>query len=302
MKLKKGPLLFILKLSVSLAILTYLYFNTDMKQVSDSFKNADYYYFFAAFVFFFTSLIITALKWKTVLDAYIPIPRKKIIFIHWASDFINLFGLGAVGSETYKMLSFHNKKKALFTSLFDKLLSFYWYFLLALSMFTSYIVFKNQSSFLIFFVGMVGYAMLFLLTLRLNTVKELLILRIPIVRVKEFMLKIKITNKALLYHSFWSALLVLNLAVIYLIVFRSVALRVDVVSLIIFLSILKFAVTLPISFEGLGVREFLFVEFARITSVNLELALLVSLISFVIGVMYRLSGIIPFLFFKQPKV
>jgi len=291
----------IIKFLISGIILIYVFFNIDFKEFFLLLKNIEYFYLIPAFLLLFVSLFLMVLKWIIILKKYIVIKLKRIFLIYWSSDFINIFGLGAIGGETYKMIAFENKKKALMTSLFDKILSFYWYLALGSSFLLSYVILKNTNITFVIFLGFCIYVLINLITLVLNYYRKKVIKKIPIKKIRNILNKINLTSKNLIYHSLLSVLIIVNTALIYSLIFKSLSLKMMIVQLMIFIPILKIAVTLPISFEGLGVREFLFIKFASIVSINLELALLSSLIIYFLSMFYRFTGIIPFLFFNKKK-
>lgn len=287
----------LIKISISLIIIFYLFSNINLNEVLSPLKEINIYYLFFAFLLCFLSLLIMTFKWHLILKKYIDIGKKNLFKIYWASDFINLFGLGSVGGEIYKMISLNDKKKALASSLFDKLLSFYWYILLGVSTLISSCIFKSIP--LVLFFGIIFYLVLIFITLQINLKRKNIIQIIPSKKISNFLNKINLTSYDLILHSFLSFLFIINSALIYSLVFISTGLGFKFIELIIFVPILTIATSLPISFEGLGVREYLFVELSKIILVNTELILLSSLIIGFIGLAYRLSGSISFIFFRN---
>lgn len=285
----------LLKIIISITILFYIFFKLEFEKIILSFSEINYLYLVPSLLLLFLSLFIMVIKWNLVLKKYLPYNTNNIFLLYWASDFTNLFGLGAIGGEAYKMSCFNEKKKALFTSLFDKVLSFYWYLFLGLSVFCSYSIFKHSLSGVAFF-SLLFYCLSTLFTLFLNSYRENIIKTIPIKGVRDFINKINIDNKTILFHSFFAFLLIFNTAIIYSLIFKSLNLsELFFIQLLIFIPILLLATTLPISFQGIGVREYLFIEFAKINSITLETALLCSLLVYLLCLVYRVTGIIPFL-------
>src|SRR3989339_329769 len=107
------------------------------------------------------------------------------------------------------------------------------------------------------------------------------------------------TKKELIMHSFYCLIIILLQVIIYHLIFSAVGFEVKTIELFILIPLLTIALVLPISFQGFGIREFLFIEFAKWNLVLPEKALIASFLLYLIELIYRLFGAIPFLILKK---
>lgn len=291
----------IFRLTVSAGLLLYLFLILDLSKAIELTKEMDLVHLIIPFFLFFITYFLTIIKWKIILAKQIPVKTKDIFWIYWTANFFRIFSLGAIGSETYKALSFNKKKTALLASLLDKILSFYWYLLLGISFLIPYFFLDNSP--LILISAALILLIFTLATLFFNTNRKPLIDTVPFKKIKVFLGKINFENKELSRHAAYSFLILFNSVLIYFLIFYALGVKNIFMELLIFMPILKFAIYLPISIGGLGVREYLFVQLAFFTNaMEAETALLAALMIYFLGLIYKLSGIIPFLLIKKNKV
>src|SRR3989339_604901 len=98
------------------------------------------------------------------------------------------------------------------------------------------------------------------------------------------------TKKELIMHSFYCLIIILLQVIIYHLIFSAVGFEVKTIELFILIPLLTIALVLPISFQGFGIREFLFIEFAKWNLVLPEKALIASFLLYLIELIYRLFG------------
>lgn len=123
---------------------------------------------------------------------------------------------------------------------------------------------------------------------------------IPFKETKYFLKKINFKNKDLAAHALYSFLILINTAIIYFLIFYSLENKEIFIQLLVFIPLLKTATTLPLSINGLGIREYLFIQFAGLIQIQAETALLAALIAYFLLLSHRLTGIAPF-FLCQKK-
>ncbi len=286
---------FLVKIFVSFFILYLVVSGLEIKKIKDSFFGFNFYILVFAFVLIGFSLLLMTLKLKIFTDK---IERKKffvLYMIYWASDFMGLFNLGSAGSELYKMFSFKNKKKALGFSLIDKAYSFLWYILfflaiiLVFGLFGSFNIFNFFLSVIIYFVFVFSYVLLEKRVLRYSFFKKKII---------SLGFRSGLSKEKLFMHSLLALLFNLNLFIVYSLVLSSYGIEFNLM-LFAFLSALIIFTTLPISFQGLGVREFILLNYARFMGFNQELILSGSFMIFLIFLIFRILGVVPFLTLKK---
>lgn len=292
--------IFIFKLLTTLIILSIVFTKIDLGKIVNIFLSLNFLIIIPFIAISILVLAIMTLKWKIFLKKYSNIKFKKLLPIYWASDFVNLFGLGGVGGETYKTISFKNKKQALFSSLSDKFFSIGWSVVLIIAMFLSYILF--QTNLLFFSCGILFYFLLsFFFILILIISKDFLLKFIKIKLIRKVLLEIPHNKKDLFFHSFLNLFFNFLIFIKFLILFNFVGLSIPYLEMFIFIPLLRIALLLPISIQGFGVREFMFLQFSKITSLNLEKLIAISFLIYLLGLIYEIVGIIPFLILKKKQ-
>ena len=263
----------ILKGFISGLILYSIFRKIDIQPIVSTLKTVDLTALILPFLLLFIIAGLMALKWHIFIRRFSPNTTLKNIFItYWASDFMNLLSLGSLGNETYKVLAFKNKTKAILATLTDKVLSLIWYCLLVIVFYIT-----NQVALSIILFALAAHGLTKLFKIFPKIVRE----------VKE---------SELLLHSIYSLLIIGSRFVANALVFRAVGVDFEPDQLFIFIAVMIVAVSLPISYQGLGVREYLYLQFAYITGQEPEKVLAVSLLLYVVGLLYKVSGLIPFSF------
>ena len=290
----------LLKAIISLGILWYVNISVDWATLIETFDDITFGWVLVSFGATFVSLWLMTWKADIILRGYINYPVKYLVKVTWASDFINLFSLGPIGGEAYKMFAFGDPKQALFASLLDKVITYCWYLLIALSLAIPYWL-TEQDLNLTLLWGAVGYIGISILVFIIFIYQKSFIRLIPSTRLKQRILSHHVSLSDAIRHSLISVASLLNIALKYILLFWALGISISVVEMILFIPILLIGLTLPIAIEGVGVREFLFVEFARTIGVSTESALIVSLMVYAITLGYKLTGIIPFLLKKRQQ-
>jgi len=291
--------LFFLKIFISIVLLLYVFNTINISAVADAFHKTNFLFLFLAFTLYFIALVLMVLKWEIVLRCFIKVKRINLFFIYWGSDFINLFSIGSVGSEVYKMVSFNDKKKALFTSLFDKFISLLLFLAILVSIsLPLYILQFENKKFSSILVICLFCSLFFSTYLLINKFKSF---RCFPRKINQILQPLNIDFFSFVVHSLITIKTIIIEALIYFLIFYSLGISANLLTLFILIIFLKIAVTLPITYEGLGIRELLLIEYAKMQSINIEEALLVSLIAFSLVLIYRITGVFPFLFIKTKK-
>ena len=300
-KISKDHFLFFAKASISLGILYLLSQNITWSNIQENLSSlAPLPLGGSLLLTFVSSLFLMVWKSQRILQAYVSCSFRYLTLVTWASDFVNLFSLGPVGGEAYKMMSFPHKLQALFASGFDKILTFYWYVSLALSLAIPYVLFSD--TYHIILGGLSIYLIISSITYGLIFYRKFWISFLP-----SEILKFAFSEKALplplfIKHSLISLLSVLIIALKYILVYQALGISVSMIDMLLFIPILLIGLTLPISIDGLGVREFLFIEFGQYLDINSNISLTASLSIYFLTIIYKLSGSIPFLLHKNfPK-
>lgn len=285
----KSILKLAIKVILSGLVLGYVFSKLDPNQFLSLFKTVNPVLLLIPLTVLISSLSFMVLKWQIFLEKYDQVAFKDLIKIYWASDFIGLFSLGSLGSEAYKAISLKNKKVAILTSLSDKAYSFIWYAMLIVILYALTSV-HGPSWWNVILGSLLLFASIFLfvhIQKRLFSIG--LFSRLHI---------LNITNTQVYKHAGYSLLYLIFSFFVYSSIFFFLNLPIDP-RLFVLIPILTIALTLPISFQGLGVREFFLVKFAILTHISPEAALAASLLVYAVGLLYRLFGVIPFFLIKK---
>ncbi len=226
-------------------------------------------------------------KWHIFLNKSNPIEFKKLLKLYWAADFVNLFFLGALGSESYKAVSHKNKKDAFLSSMIDRVFSFLWYL---------------EAGFIAFLLYYFDFDFLFLIPLILIFVFisiQLFYLFENFFGKFSFLKQAFVSKKELFKHSIFALLYLFLVAFTYQISFLAVGIEINYFFLLLLVPVVIILTVLPISFSGLGIREFLFIQFGMLFAISIEQAVLASFILHFVGLIYRALGTIPFMQIKS---
>ena len=295
----KNIILMLLKLCISATIIYYVFSGMNIEKIWLELKSVNIFYLIAAGLVLPVSLFFMTLKWKVFLNKYHNVRISELMKTYWASDFINLFAVGTIGSEFYKMFSFRDKKKeVLLSSLVDRGYSFVWYGLFSGSLFLLFIYFGNSLPSLFFGLLLFTFAALFFSFIVVPAISTL-ISYIKVTHVHFILSESMRSVLELKKHALYSTLYLFSTLASFSLLFYAVGLPVMAFELLIFIPILAIGVSLPISFQGIGVREYLFLSFASMVGLNPEKILLVAITSFFLMLIYRLFGLMPFLLLNK---
>lgn len=284
----------LIKTVISILILFYLIVKLNFEAITTKIGEIKPGYIILAFGLEFVSLFIMTFKWKIFVQTFSRNNNKQLLSIYWASEFVSLFSFGSLSSEIYKMLSFKKKGKALHASIMDKAYAFIWYLILILAYGLAYLIF-GKTSYIFLIVSFIFYFVLVIIFINLR--KKLNGIKITSKRLMYLINNLtynKVKDKKLLYHSIISLLFVINFTLMYSLILKSTGVTFKL-GLIVMIPLLIILLTLPISIQGLGVRDYFLSKYATLYYFSLESTLIASMIIFLSGVLYRLTGIFSFL-------
>lgn len=289
----------ILKIIVCIIIFWSISLNLDFNKIINGILQINLSLFPIIIIISAFSLIIMTLKWKIIIDNEEKISTINLIKIYWASEFMGLFGLGSIGSEAYKMIHFKRKKRILLLSIADKAYSFLTYIIIVFALGIPFIIFKEINYKTIFFSTLI-YIIIVIIS---PTILNFFLKKFKSINIKNKKIR-KITeieilnNKQFFCHSLLSLIFIINLFLLYKVLFIVVGVQTNL-TLLLIIPIITILITLPISFQGLGVREGVLMLYSSFQNLNPEMVILGSLLLFNVSIIYRLTGIIPFLSIKE---
>ncbi len=296
MKLK-NTLLVIAKIAISLGLITWLLAQADLAKIWLTIKQADVPLLVVAFLIFFVGYFITAKRWQLLLGALeVPASLKVLIQSFSISIFFNNFLPSTIGGDAYRMYDSYRlgagKSRAIAVVFIDRVIGLSALLLLCLivSVFAKQVA--DQIPLLRLFLlgtclgmGLLtwiifgnGGAVLLKFFDRPNPLFKIAYKVLD--KVYDGFSLFKGRRDVLLKAVGLSLLLQANVVIHCILIAK--ALNIDIPTLAMFIIIpLSFLImVLPISINGVGLRESIFVFFFGLFSVPSEQALAFSFISF----------------------
>ncbi len=306
-------LLFLLKLSVTIAFFIFLWQKINAQELISCIKKINFSTFLFCLLLYLAAQLISTYRWKLLLKAKgINVSFGKLTSFYFVGMFFNMFLPTLIGGDVVRSydLSQHTKKishsiVSVFTERLSGLLALIFIVLVSL-IFTYQQI--NEGIIAVFVLLVTGLILLAIFIL-VNTYffnKILLFIKIfRNVRLSEEVKKIHENFLAYRHHKL-VLFKVLNLSflvqlfniLIYFFVARSLGLEVSFVYFALFIPIIVLIAMLPVSFQGLGLREgtsvFLFghlgVSPAYAVSLSLTYFAVVAVTSLWGGVIFVLRG------------
>jgi uncharacterized protein (TIRG00374 family) len=291
----------LLKIGVSLGLLALLLWKVGWRQTWETLSGSDLRYLLAAWGLYLFSMVLRAYRWQVLLFIQsLRVPLSKLISLYFIGTFFNAVLPTGFGGDVVRMyeLSKHSSQgtESISTVLVDRLCGFLVLFVMAsLALIFSYRLIPPVVSATIVIITLASVLGVWM---SLSEAAWKWSQRLPVLswllgikKVQEFHASIqayrtRAISKALLASlAFNILLMVFN----YLIAL-ALGIRVSLWYFLVFIPIISFLLTLPISFSGLGVREGGYVLLFGQAGVSSSLALAMSLCVYAIAVATGLLG------------
>lgn len=267
---KKKILFFIIRLIVTVILLYFIYHKIDLAYIKKILSGANYWYLFLSLLIFIFSNITGAIQWFFLLKSQRSNQLQffSIIKLYLFSAFFNNFLLTNVGGDvvkSYKMIKWKYKKNIVFSSIiWDRFISLL--ILIIFSFLAGFVIFK-KSIILYSFFGFIFILLLIVLLIKKYNMGTLLLNLVNIIKhekvnyfLKEFFASFKIyLQRSKFITFFYLTSFLTQFLKIYLMVFIAQALSLPLPFREIFfiIPIIGIVSALPISINGLGVREYI---------------------------------------------
>ena len=213
---------------------------------------------------------------------------------------MSLTSFGALATEFYKTTSFRNKRLALLMSITDRTYALVWAVVFFIAL-----IFSLSFKFPVFIsciLSAFSYITLVVLVLVTNHLLRKWFKSLRILKHVEFLRWIveenEVSGSILFKHALYTASYLIVTYFVYSIILLSFSIPVDIAFLI-YVPLLTILLTLPISIQGLGIREFVLLQYATAHNLDASIILSASLGIFFVGITYRLFGLIPFFILKE---
>ena len=303
-----------LKIIITVALFYYLFKSkVPANEVIQNIKNINPIYFILITVFFFIGYLFFSLRWNSLLKAQkIDISKGRSYLYILVSFFFNNFLPSGLGMDVIRSAyagGKENFEKALGASIMGRILGMIGMMLIGITA-----VFSLQAEFAklsILYIGIILFIILvyYLLTsLKVAWPKERL-LSIEFLNlgnsIKEFYRAFKIyknKRKTLLIGICYSVLVQVVVITINYFTAKGLSIPLPVFALIAYIPLITIISLIPITINGLGLREAAYVYFfSSLTNITEGQAMSLSLVFFITSVIASCAGGIVFVFLKKPE-
>lgn len=275
----------------------------------------DIKYLLSALIPYLIFIIVSAWRWQVLLDyKKITMSYGKTTVVYFISLFFNNFLPTTVGGDVMRVFYSMREKKAdaLATVLADRILGFVGLFVFALGAVLYLLIYQNRREFLsLMIIGLLG---LILITYLLFSERVYAIFTPIIAKIKVFRIGERLSNLHRTMTDFGGAWGVIVLCVVHSIIIQGLLafapflvlrsmgnFEVSILPFFIYVPIINVISMIPVSLNGLGVRENFYVLLFARAGLPGETSLTMSLVSFFLIFLYSLIGGIFFIFYKSKR-
>jgi len=302
---KKKNLSLLVKIAVLSVIFWFISTKINMADVDQILKTGDINQFYGAMFLYFISIFFAALQWKNLLTIQnIQIPYLKSLRFSFVGVFFNSFLPSSTGGDVYRIygLGKDTSKWAsvLSATFFDRVFGFSILGLFSLISGLFYFGEINMKFSLIVFIvffSLISFFMLFILSHRFYSLVDRLFFKFlpnKIVNIlREFRLEGKkvFASKRSLIPIFITSILVQGLRVLSnYYAAKAVGVDISVGYFFLFIPIIGMAISLPITFGGIGIRELVSMELFGGIGVAEHQAIFMQTVAFIASIFVNLLG------------
>ncbi len=300
-----------LKLLITIGLFYYLFkTKVPLNEVIQNIKNLNIFYFIIIILFFLLYYLIFSLRWNFLLKAQkIDISRSKSYLYILVSFFFNNFLPSGLGMDLVRSAyagGKENFEKALGTSIMERILGMIGMMTIGiLAVFSGQVKFAKFS---ILYTGLILITIMiyyFFISLKIAWLKEKL-LSIKLFNLGDSMRKFyrafkiyKNKKRILLIGIGYSVLVQTIIIIINYLIARGLSNSIPIFALITYIPIITVISLIPLTINGLGLREAAYVYFLSSTGINEGQAMSLSLVFFFSSVITSCIGGIVFIFLSR---
>lgn len=292
----------LIKISISVLILIYLFFKIDISAFLLNLSKVNFLYFGLALFVVLLGLLISSLKLSIIFNQFGNKSNFFLFFlIYHTSMFFNSFLPSTIGGDAFKIHSLaktSSYSKSIMSVLFDRLSG-----VLALISFAFVGLTATGSLQHIFYFILLSILLVLLLLFVLRTRLKSFFLRvipknidmINLIRSNWNLLLILLKDRGFLFVIFLLSVL-FQLCTILAVFLVSLSLDISVpfLYLLKIVPLINLILLLPISINGLGLRESAYIFFLGYVNINAEQAVSVSFLIYILLTLVNISGFISF--------
>lgn len=305
---------FLFRFGLSAILILFLFRKIDLGQVFGLMKNADLHYLsLAAFLFLLCNFLLL-IRWDIIIKGLdVHIPFSHVVKSFFIGLFFNLFLPSSAGGDVARSINLFShtphKARAVTSVLLDRLSGFITLILIcAVSLILGYKYVNDSSIFLIVavFLFILAGLILVLFSRRIFLKLSGFFSRVPHIAKKLMSLSdafILFRNRyaVIAFSIIISAMSQMLFFLMSYYIVKSFHAEVGIIYFLIFIPIISFITSLPISLGGLGVRDATSVYFFTKIGVKSSTALGLSLMNFVFLTGIGLIGGIVYVFTLRPR-
>jgi uncharacterized protein (TIRG00374 family) len=306
MAVKKKTLLLLLKLAVSLSILVViLTTQTSLRDIGKVILSVNPYWLVLAFSLHGFGLLVGAYRWQILARAQgDEVPLGFLAKSHLVAVFFNNFLPTRFGGDIVRIWDGSHYSRSLVKSsaivLVDRFSGIIVLFLMAViaSLFRLDMVGQIPVIWIALLLGLVGLALIavfflpafarLLGSLRLKGFLDKL--RGKILLFRETILHYRTQKRAFLRATFWAVLLQLNVILYYYLIGLALGLKIHFLDYFIFIPIVLVIQLIPITINGLGLREGSYIEIFKFYGISPQAAVSFSLVDVAFNLVLGLIG------------
>ena len=298
---------------VGVGLILFLFWSLDIGKTFGIIRGVDAKFLVYAAVPYFLFIVLSAWRWQVLLDfKEFGIPFGRTMIIYFISLFFNNFLPTTVGGDMMRVVYTMKGRRAdsLATVLVDRILGFIGLFILALLAVLYLLILRNETEFLPFMI--IGLSVVVAITYIFFSEKAYAFFSPMISRIKVLKLGERVNRLHEAGTDFggaWgvitlcivlSVLIQVTLAVGPFLVLRGMGnFEVGLLPFFIYVPIINVISMIPVSLNGLGIRENSYVLLFSRVGLDGEVSFAMSLVSFFVIFVFSLIGGIFFVFYKR---
>jgi len=318
MAIKKNTLLLLVKLAVSLSILILiLTTQTSLREIGDVLRTVNPYWLALAFSLHAVGLFASAFRWQILARAQgDDVPIAFLAKSYLVAQFFNNFLPTRFGGDVVRIWDGSRYSRSLIKSsaivMVDRFSGVIVLFLMAVIASLFRIDMARQIpvvwiALLLGLLGLVLIAVFFLpafarlfAALRLRGILDRL--RAKILLFRETILHYRTQKRAFLRATFWAVLLQLNVILYYFLIGLALHLNIQLIDYFIFIPIVLVIQIIPITINGLGLREGSYIEIFKFYGISARSAVSFSLVDVGFNLVLGLIGGTIYVTRKKPAL
>lgn len=306
-------ILTVVRVVVGLGLIIFLLWALDIREIIDNIRGIEIRYLFYAAIPYFLFIFFSAWRWQVLLDfKKFNIPFGRTLIIYFISLFFNNFLPTTVGGDMMRVVYTMKERRtdSLATVFVDRILGFVGLFIFALIAVLFLLVDKNETEFLPFMI--IGLVIVILITYIFFSGRAYASLSPFISRLKILKLGERINRLHEAGTDFGGAWGPITLCIAHSIIIQATLavapfivllgmgkFEVGLLPFFIYVPIINVIAMIPVSLNGLGIRENSYVILFSRVGLDGELSLAMSLVSFFIIFLFSLIGGFFFIFYRR---